>query len=82
MYAKPENAGLWRPFPESPFAGLAAASGFSVRDCRLAAAAGGDRLAAIVRAAEQRRTPRARAAHEARRRLLEVRRRMMDLEAR
>jgi hypothetical protein len=46
-----ETAALWQR-PGSPFAGLARASGFSVRDCQVAAATG--RLAGIVRVAERR----------------------------
>jgi hypothetical protein len=41
--------------PESPFAGLARRSGFSVRDCEVAAASG--QLAGIVRVAEKRSRP-------------------------
>jgi hypothetical protein len=36
----------------SPFFGLARASGFTEAECRMAAAAGGGRLAAIVRIAQ------------------------------
>jgi hypothetical protein len=62
---------------ESPFLGLARASGFSVRDCALAAASG--RLAGIVKVAELRRQP-AMTGHQAlvRLRLLELRGRLLE----
>jgi hypothetical protein len=59
-----------------PFAGLARASGLSVRDCQLAAASG--RLVDVIRVAEVRRRAPVTTAVQARLRLLELRYRLLD----